>query len=109
MLLVAGLFAGCIRNTAERGVEPVWHELNADTFVPGVTTRSEVLQLLGAPSQLVSLQAGTALYYVMETTKGKGMILFLYNERTEHTTYDRAVFFFDADDLLSDFAVSEKE
>ncbi len=106
---MAGFLAGCIRNSSVRGVEPLWHDADAGTFALGTTTRQEVLQLLGAPSQLVSLENGTALYYVSEKTKGEGMILFLYNQRKDTTTYDRAVFFFGADDILTDFAISERE
>ena len=108
-MCVAGLLAGCIRNSSVRGVEPLWHEAGAGAFVLGTNTRQEVLHLLGAPSQLVSLEKGTALYYVTEMAKGEGMILFLYNQPKDTTTYDRAVFFFGADDILTDFAVSERE
>ncbi|MEM1450543.1 MAG: hypothetical protein AAF957_09315 [Planctomycetota bacterium] len=108
-LLLLGLTASCINNTAERGVEPSWQEVDADAFVPGTTTRSDVLQALGAPSQLVSLANGTALYYVLERSRGSGLILLLYNRREDRTTYDRAVFFFDADDVLTDFAFGDPE
>ena len=91
LLLMATTFiAGCINNKAERGVEPRWLELGSDAFVVGTTTRNDVLQQLGAPSQIVSLDGGTALYYVLEQTVGKGLILFLYNQRKDVTTYSRS-------------------
>lgn len=109
LLVATTLVAGCINNRSERGVEPLWVELDPNTFVTGTTTRHEVLKKLGAPSQLVSLDGGTALYYVLETTVGKGLILFVYNQRKDVTTYTRAVFFFNDDDVLTDFALSEKD
>ncbi|MEM9382541.1 MAG: hypothetical protein AAGB93_21490 [Planctomycetota bacterium] len=108
-VLLLGLAASCINNSAERGVEPTWQAVDAEAFLPGTTTRSDVLRELGAPSQLVSLSNGTALYYVLERSQGTGLVLLLYNQRKDRTTYERAVFFFDADDVLTDFAFGDPE
>jgi len=107
LLLVA--LAGCIHSDSARGVEPRWEELGPDAFVRGSTTRSEVLERLGPPSQILSLAEGTAFYYLLETTRARGVILVLYNDRGERTRYSRAVFFFDDQGTLTDFAVSRPE
>ena len=107
--LALALTCSCINSRSERGVDPRWHDLGPEAFEPGQTTRTEVLTALGPPSQILSLEEGTAFYYLLEETRSKGMILAVYNRREEQTTYDRAVFFFDDDELLSDYAVSATE
>ena len=67
----------------------------------------DVLKALGPPSQIVSMQHETALYYMLERTKGTGITLIVYNFRREHSTYDRAVFFFNLDGVLTDFAYTD--
>jgi outer membrane protein assembly factor BamE (lipoprotein component of BamABCDE complex) len=108
-ILVLGALAGCINSNSARGVEPLWEELGADAFERGRTTRSEVLERLGPPSQILSLTEGTAFYYLLETTRARGVVLVVYNDRGERTRYSRAVFFFDGAGTLTDFAVSRPE
>jgi outer membrane protein assembly factor BamE (lipoprotein component of BamABCDE complex) len=107
-LLLATL-AGCVNSRSARGVEPLWEQVAADTFVRGRTTRSEVLERLGPPSQILSLAEGTAFYYLFETNRARGLVLIVYNNRGERTSYSRAVFFFDGAGTLVDFAVSSPE
>ncbi len=59
---------------------------------------------LGPPSQLVNLGDESVLYYLNEDAQGEGIILLVYNRFEISTRYDRAVFIFDAEDLLTDFA-----
>ena len=80
-------------------------ESTAD-FVRGETTRAELLERLGPPSQILSMESETAFYYVLESIHSKGMILLVYNTTSETADYDRAVFFFDDDGVLTDFAVT---
>jgi hypothetical protein len=107
LTVVALALAGCVNSTSARGVEPLWEQLGADEFVRGRTTRGEVLQRLGPPSQILSLAEGTAYYYLLESTQVRGVVLVVYNNRGERTSYSRAVFFFDAQGTLTDFAVSK--
>ena len=109
LLSLSPALAACVNSKSARGVEPLWEELGADEFVRGRTTRSEVLQRLGPPSQILSLAEGTAYYYLYETTRARGVVLVVYNNRGERTSYSRAVFFFDAQGTLSDFALSKPE
>ena len=98
--------SACINMRSDRGVEARWHDVGADGFEAGKTMRSEVLEDLGPPSQILSIAEGSAFYYMLETTRARGMILLVYNDRTERTRYDRAVFFFDHEEVLTDFALS---
>ena len=63
---------GCIRNSARRGIEPVWMELDPASFVVGTTTRADVLDRVGVPSQVLALEDGTALYYLLERSRADG-------------------------------------
>jgi outer membrane protein assembly factor BamE (lipoprotein component of BamABCDE complex) len=109
--IAAGLLAiplsACISVESDRGVEATWREVSADAFVRGETTRAQVLEALGPPSQVVALEDETAFYYLLEKTRGKGLILLVYNDRRERTSYDRAVYFFDESGVLSDYALGE--
>ena len=44
------------------------------------------------------------LYYLNEHAEGEGLLLVLYNRFEVDTRYDRAIFFFDADDRLTDYS-----
>ena len=97
---------GCIRNSARRGIEPAWMELDPASFVVGTTTRADVLDRVGVPSQVLALEHGTALYYLLERSRTDGLVLLVYNQRTESSYFDRAIFFFDDSDVLTDFSMS---
>ena len=59
---------------------------------------------LGPPSQVISVGDETALYYLFERTSGTGLLLIVYNRYEVSTDYDRAVFFFDERDRLTEFS-----
>ena len=98
------LAAGCAQYENKRGVEVTWQPEVLDRFQAGTTTRREVLAELGPPSQVISLDGETVLYYLYERSDGKGLILVVYNQFKVNTRYDRAVFFFDENDRLTDYA-----
>ncbi len=102
LLLMAAL-AGCAQYDNKRGVEAAW-ESGASQLVKGQTTRAEVLEWLGPPSQVLAMNDETALYYLFERSHGDGLILIVYNRFRVDTRYDRAIFFFDDNDVLTDFA-----
>jgi outer membrane protein assembly factor BamE (lipoprotein component of BamABCDE complex) len=70
----------------------------------GESTRADVLALLGPPSQVIALEDETVLYYLFEDAEGDGLLLIVYNNIKIQTHYDRAIFFFDENDVLSDYA-----
>ena len=104
LLVLAVLLSGCARYSSQRGVDITWQAAALEQFEPGVTTRSVVMAALGPPSQLVSLGDESVLYYLNEDARGEGLVLVLYNSFRIRTRYDRAVFIFDANERLQDFA-----
>jgi len=111
--IIACLFAimlpGCAQYENKRGVEVTWQDDVTRQLVPGKTSRKEVLALMGPPSQVISLEEETVLYYLFERSKGNGVILILYNRMEINTHYDRAILFFDANDVLTDYATKIDE
>lgn len=92
--------AGCAQYENRRGVLEDWQG-QAASFVDGQTTRQQVMDVLGPPSQVIALGDETVLYYLHEHAEGEGFILVLYNQFKISTRYDRAIFFFDAEDRLT--------
>ncbi len=102
---LAGLvLSGCAQYENKRGVEVTWQDSVTNQLVKGRSSREEVLQLLGPPSQVIALEEETVLYYLFERSEGDGLILILYNRMKIDTRYDRAIFFFDEHDVLTDYA-----
>jgi outer membrane protein assembly factor BamE (lipoprotein component of BamABCDE complex) len=104
LVLSASLLGGCAQYESKRGVEVNWQSAVTDQLVNGQSTRRDVLGLLGPPSQVIALDGESALYYLFERSEGEGLILILYNRMRIDTRYDRAIFFFDKDDVLTEFA-----
>ena len=102
--LCLSLLAGCAQYENKRGVEVTWEAAVTDHFIRGQSSRRDVLSQLGPPSQVISLEEETVLYYLFERSEGNGIILIVYNRMKIDTRYDRAIFFFDENDVLTDFA-----
>ena len=102
--LLVCLLTACAQYENRRGVEVGWHPSVTAGMVRGQTSRQDVLDLLGPPSQVIALEDETVLYYLFEHSAGNGFILVAYNRFTIDTRYDRAIFFFDENDRLSDYA-----
>lgn len=96
------VLAGCAQYENKRGVLDHWQENDGESFTAGETTRQDVLERLGPPSQVIALGDETALYYLYEHSAGTGLVLILYNQFKVDTRYDRAIFFFDENDRLTD-------
>tara|TARA_R110001592_G_scaffold337300_1_gene623685 strand:- start:299418 stop:299753 length:336 start_codon:yes stop_codon:yes gene_type:complete len=107
--LFTALLTGCAQYENKRGVEVTWQDDVTRHLVPGKTSRKEVLKLLGPPSQVISLEEETVLYYLFERSRGNGVILIVYNRMEINTHYDRAILFFDANDILTDYATKIDE
>ena len=101
------LTAGCARMETEKGLDPTWHRISADTFQVGISTQSDVMRVLGPPSQVIPGQGGDILYYLHERAVGTGVVFIVYNQLQLKTRYDRAIFFFDEAGVLVDYAISE--
>jgi hypothetical protein len=109
LLLPLLLVCGCIVSRADSGVTNKWRDETLPAFESGTTTQSDVAHALGPPSQLINLDEQLIFYYLRERTRGRGMILIVYNESREEIVYDRAIFFFDKKGILQDFSYSLEE
>jgi hypothetical protein len=76
------------------------------TLQPGVTTAKEVVEKLGAPSEVVQLGRRTAYRYDASTAKTAGLILILFNMFNQDTRSDRVWVFFDDKDVLTHFGAT---
>jgi outer membrane protein assembly factor BamE (lipoprotein component of BamABCDE complex) len=103
-VLALSLASGCAQYSDKRGVEVSWDSDTLSSFSAGSTTRQDVLTKLGPPSQVISLGDESVLYYLFERAEGEAMILIVYNTFDVDTRYDRAVFFFDENDILTEYA-----
>ena len=77
-----------------------------DQFTPGRTKAAEVLEAFGAPSSMVKLSNGNAYIYERSVSKGTGIWLVLLSFGNYDTQYDRVVFFFDNEDILTHYGLS---
>jgi hypothetical protein len=101
--------AGCISKSSTQGVQNLWRAEPAPVFERGKTTEHDVLTALGPPSQVITAGNRTVFYYLLEAKRSRGAILIIYNRTVERITYDRAIFFFDGQGRLSDFATSDEK
>jgi outer membrane protein assembly factor BamE (lipoprotein component of BamABCDE complex) len=111
LVLLASLVAatpGCVMKHASQGVDNLWRESDTPTFQVGQTTQRQVMDTLGPPSQVISLGNQTVFYYLLEQRKGRKVVLIVFNASQEKIIYDRAIFFFDAQGKLSQFATSHE-
>ena len=108
-LIVLLSCAACISSRTETGVVNTWRDASIPEFEKGKTTQAEVAHALGPPSQLVDLENQVVFYYLNENARTKGFILIVYNQTRERVIYDRAIFFFDKNGLLQDYALSIEE
>jgi outer membrane protein assembly factor BamE (lipoprotein component of BamABCDE complex) len=109
IVICASVVTGCVRFKSKRGVEVAWQGQVVEELKRGSSTRRDVLDILGPPSQVISLDEETVLYYLFEKAEGEGVILIVYNSIEIDTRYDRAIFFFDENDVLTDFSTRVHE
>ena len=108
LLLALTTVAGCTIADRRDGVSNRWRALPKDTFTEGRTTRRDVLTRLGPPSRIMALRGRTVFYYLLEDSHLVGLNLVIYNQSDTVVRYDRAVFFFDSDDRLESWALSDE-
>ena len=76
------------------------------TLQPGVTTAREVVEKLGAPTEVVQLGRRSAYRYVASSAKSAGLILLVFNMFAQDMRTDRLWVFFDEKDLLTHFGAT---
>jgi len=108
LLSFVALVSGCANFKTVQGVSSPWDEDARQVWERGVTTQSQVLDAIGPPSQIIALHDGTVLYYLRERGAGSAQIFILYNTGKLDVEYDRAVFFFDSEGVLTDYSYSKE-
>lgn len=108
ILFIALLIAGCASYGSVDGVDNLWREVSVDQFQKGITTQADVLDELGPPSQLINLDNQTVFYYLTQEISGNGQVFIVWNKVRASSKYDRAIFFFDTDGVLQEFAFSKE-
>lgn len=110
LLLVLSLYifsTACFSLSDQQGVDNLWREESkVENIEEGKTTQNEIIKLFGPPSQIINLDSGSVFYYLLQEKKGKGMFLLLFNFKDEKVSYDRAIFFFDSEGILTDYGFS---
>lgn len=93
------LFAACAfaRQDTNEPIDP----LVVRSFVPGKTTARDVVEQLGAPTEVVQLGRRTAYRYDCATAKSTVVFLLLINFANQDTRSDRVWVFFDENDVLT--------
>ena len=103
----AAFLSGCFTLSDKQGVDNLWREqAKIEAIEEGKTTQNEVIELFGPPSQIINLDDGIIFYYLLQEKRGRGMFLLLFNFKNEVVSYDRAIFFFDNEGVLTDYGVS---
>ena len=108
LLLCLLSLAGCMSKRSEMGVRNEWRAPSPPVFEKGRTTQSEVMEALGPPSQVIALPDQTLFYYLREQSRTKAAYFLIYNQNRQQITYDRAIFFFNKQSVLTDFAYSKE-
>jgi outer membrane protein assembly factor BamE (lipoprotein component of BamABCDE complex) len=108
VIAMVAIATGCASFERTRGVESTWRDPATPAPVVGTTTQTDILAALGPPSQVIGLRDQTVFYYLKENDKGRGALLIVYNWLKEDVTYDRAIFFFDAQGVLQDYGFSDE-
>lgn len=96
--------AGFLATSCAIGRQDVNEPLDARivrSFIPGTTTAREVVERLGAPTEVVQLGRRTAYRYDGTTTKSAVLFLLVFNFANQDTRSDRVWVFFDEKDVLT--------
>ncbi|GJM15838.1 MAG: hypothetical protein DHS20C13_11650 [Thermodesulfobacteriota bacterium] len=103
----AFLLSSCFTISDQQGVDNLWRvDANVEGIEEGKTTQNDIIQLFGPPSQIIDMDKGAIFYYLLQDKKGSGVFLLLFNYKKERVSYDRAIFFFDNEGILTDYGFS---
>lgn len=79
-----------------------------ENVAPGQTTAGQVVTLFGAPTQVVELSGGNAYVYERAVSKATGAYFVVISFVRYDQQYDRLVFFFNEDNVLTHYGFSLK-
>jgi outer membrane protein assembly factor BamE (lipoprotein component of BamABCDE complex) len=106
LMCIVTAIINCASWQNQQGVVNKWRDDSLPPIEIGKTSQSDVMKLLGPPSQIIGLKEQVIFYYMLEKTEGQGAFLILINWSNEKIKYDRAIFFFDKNGVLDDYAYS---
>ncbi len=98
-LLGLFLFSSCLLSQSE-SYAPIPTQ-SVQAIHPGVTTAQEVLDLLGAPNEVVQLGHRSAFRYDHTVEKQAGLFLILFALRGVDVQQDRVWIFFDEEGVVT--------
>lgn len=108
-LITAALLMFFLSGCFVLGANKKYHAFESEALgsvIPGQTTAQEILSLFGAPTGMVKLSNGNAYIYHRSVAKGTVIWLLLISFGNYDTQADQIVFFFDNNDLLTNYGVS---
>lgn len=103
-LALVQLAAGCFISREMTNVPLTPATLSS--IAPGTTTSTQVVELLGAPNEVVQLARRSAYRYEFEKAKRAGLVLFVVNFYNLDARADRVWVFFDEEDVVTHVASS---
>jgi outer membrane protein assembly factor BamE (lipoprotein component of BamABCDE complex) len=103
--LLMFLCSGCFVLGTNKNYHPFESEA-LSSVKPGQTTAQEILSLFGAPTEMVKLSNGNAYIYHRSVAKGTVIWLIFISFGNYDKQADQIVFFFDNNDLLTNYGVS---
>ena len=104
LFLPLSISAGCA--FARQDVNDPLDVATVRSLVPGTTTAREVVERLGAPTDVVQLGRRTAYRYDATSAKSTLLILLLINFGNQDTRSDRVWVFFDEKDVLTHYGAT---
>ena len=104
LLCATLLLPGCLigRNTVNEPLE----QAAIEQLRPGESTAGQVVELLGAPTEVVQLGRRSAYRFDATTTKQAGVLLLIVGVFNTDTRQDRLWAFFDEQDVLTHFGAT---
>lgn len=102
------LLGACVKYQSLDGVENTWREIPTDRIQVGTTTQADILDWLGPPSQIIAIGEQRVFYYLSQKQSGQAKVLIIWNDAAEQTRYDRAVFFFDPEGVLTEYSIRDE-
>ena len=106
---LAPLFLVCFAaacGIARQDTNEALDALTVRAFEPGRTTARDVVERLGAPTEVVQLGHRTAYRYDATTAKAAVLFLAVVNFGNQDTRSDRVWVFFDEHDVLSHYGAT---
>jgi hypothetical protein len=105
ILFSISLITGCAVFGRSKDFKPFDQTL-LPQVVPGRTSSQEITKMFGAPNQVVKLSNGNAYIYVRTLNKSTGLWFVLFTFIDMDSQQDRIVFFFNNNDILTNFGNS---